>query len=237
MLTFKAPFFGMMIWVQALLGAAGLFALATGSAQGADQPRGTPPAASDKPSDKQSPDRQAADKSAPAKPHPDINLPETRQKILDELFTRLAQSKDEEEAKGIAGAIERVWMRSGSDTADLLMGRAVSAIRSKDFNLSIELLDKIVVLDPDWVEAWNKRATSRYFANDYTGAMADIGEVLKREPRHFGALSGMGFILLKSGMERRALEVFRKTLEIYPGLDEIQKQTDQLIPELEGRPI
>jgi hypothetical protein len=110
MLTFKAPFFGMMIWVQALLGAAGLFALATGSAQGADQPRGTPPAASDK----QSPDRQAPDKSAPAKPHPDINLPETRQKILDELFTRLAQSKDEEEAKGIAGAIERVWMRSGS---------------------------------------------------------------------------------------------------------------------------
>ena len=233
MLTFKAPFFGMMIWVQALLGAAGLFALATGSAQGADQPRGTPPAASDK----QSPDRQAADKSAPAKPHPDINLPETRQKILDELFTRLAQSKDEEEAKGIAGAIDRVGMRSGSETAELLMGRDVSAIRSKDFNLSIELLDKIVMLDPDWVEAWNKRATSRYFADDYTGAMADIGEVLKREPRHFGALSGMGFILLKSGMERRALEVFRKTLEIYPGLDEIQKQTDQLIPELEGRPI
>ena len=233
MLTFKAPFFGMMIWVQALLGSAGLFVMAAGSAHGADQPKGAPPAASEK----QSPDKQAADKNGPSKPRPDVNLPETRQKILDELFTRLAKSKDEEEAKGIAGAIERVWMRSGSDTSDLLMGRAVSALRSKDFNLSIELLDKIVVLDPDWVEAWNKRATSRYFADDYTGAMSDIGEVLKREPRHFGALSGMGFILLKSGMERRALEVFRKTLEIYPGLEEIQKQTDQLIPELEGRPI
>mgnify|MGYP006280518045 FL=1 len=236
MLTLKAHIFGKMIRAQILLGQ--LLLVSSGSALLAFGPAFNGPAyGADQPNRPEAGDKQAADKKAPSKPRPDVNLPETRQKILDELFDRLSKSKDEDESKGIAGAIERVWMRSGSDTSDLLMGRAVSAVRSKDFNLAIELLDKIVILDPDWVEAWNKRATARYFADDYTGAMSDIGEVLKREPRHFGALSGMGFILLKSGMDRRALEVFRKTLEIYPGLDEIQKQTDQLTPELEGRPI
>ncbi len=176
-------------------------------------------------------------KAEPPRKRSDINVPDTRQKFLAELFDRLGKSGDVDEARGIAGAIERVWLRTGSDTSDLLMGRAVSAFQLKQYDLAIEILDKVVVLDPEWAEAWNKRATAKYFADDYQGAMADIGEVLKLEPRHFGALSGMGFILQKTGFERRALEVFRKALGIYPKLDDIKKQVDQMTIEIEGREI
>jgi hypothetical protein len=67
--------------------------------------------------------------------------------------------------------------------------------------------------------------------------MESIAHTLKLEPRHFGALSGLGFILQKSGLERRALEVFRKTLAIYPRLDDIRKIVDQLSVEIDGRNI
>ena len=117
------------------------------------------------------------------------------------------------------------------------MSRAMSAFQAKEYPVATEILDKLLVLDPEWAEAWNKRATIKYFNDDYAGAMADIGEVLKLEPRHVGALSGMGFILQRSGLDRRALEVFRKTLEIYPKLDDIRKVVDKLSTELEGRDI
>jgi len=175
---------------------------------------------------------KAAAAPAPAKP-----TLQTRAQMLDELFTRLARSTDTDEAKGIAGAIERVWMHSGSDTADLLMRRAMSALNGEDYALAERLLDAIVVVDPDWAEGWDKRATERFFADDYAGAMADISHVLAIEPRHFGALSGMGFILRKTGFDKEALRVFRKTLEIYPQQDAIRKIVDDLTIEVEGRGI
>jgi tetratricopeptide (TPR) repeat protein len=163
--------------------------------------------------------------------------PAGRQKILDELFDRLGKAEDDSEAKGIAGAIDRVWMRSGSDTADLLMNRALQAINGKNWALSQELLDKIVIIDPYWAEAWNKRATARFFADDYLGSMADIGKALTLEPRHFGALAGMGFILQRTGFDKRALQVFRRALELNPQQEEIKKIVDKLTLEVEGQPI
>lgn len=171
------------------------------------------------------------------RPRPVVREATQRAKILDELFQRLGATTDAEEGKGIAGAIERVWLRSGSDTADLLMSRAVAAVQAKDTPLALELLDKVVAIEPGWAEGWNKRATVRFMADDMNGAMADIDRVLKLEPRHFGALSGMGFILERTGLDKRALEIFRHVLTIYPGLPDINKLVDKLAPEVEGRDI
>ena len=160
-----------------------------------------------------------------------------RQKVLDDLFDRLAKAKDDVEAKGVSGAIERVWMHSGSDTADLLMGRAMQALKRKDYALSQELLSAVVEIEPDWAEAWNKRATVRYLADDAMGSMQDIARVIKLEPRHFGALSGMGFILQRSGFDKRALEAFRKALEISPQQEEIRRLVEKLTLSVEGQGI
>jgi hypothetical protein len=188
--------------------------------------------------------RETEAKPEPAKPadqkfrpRPVVREATQRAKVLDELFKRLAATTDPDEGKGIAGAIERVWLRSGSDTADLLMQRAAAAVQAKDLPLALELLDRVVAIEPDWVEAWNKRATARFMTNDVNGAMADIDRVLKLEPRHFGALAGMGFILEREGLDKRALEVFRHVLTIYPGQPDIKKLVDRLAPEVEGRDI
>lgn len=160
-----------------------------------------------------------------------------RKQILDALFERLEGASDEEEAKGVAGAIERVFLRSGSDTADLLMGRARSAMNSRDHAVATEILDKVVVIEPGWAEAWRQRATARFLAGDRIGAVADLGQALALEPRHFAALTGLGAILHSSGFDRRALEVFRRALEIYPHQSDIQELVDDIAPDVEGRDI
>ncbi len=160
-----------------------------------------------------------------------------RRKVLDELFERLVKAQDATEAKGVSGAIERVWMHSGSDTADLLMNRAMQALQRKDYALCQELLGAIVEIEPQWAEGWNKRATVRYLAGDPMGAMQDVAHVLALEPRHFSALSGMGFILQARGFDARALEAFRKALEINPRHEDIRRLVDKLTLEVEGQGI
>ena len=155
--------------------------------------------------------------------------------LLDDLYRRLAAATDREEALGIAGAIDRALLRSGSDTADLLMSRALTALSGEDRKLALELLDKVVAIEPDWAEGWNKRATVRFLEADDAGSMSDISHVLKLEPRHFGALSGMGFILQRNGLDKRALQAFRRTLEVYPALENVKKLVEKLEPEVEGR--
>lgn len=156
---------------------------------------------------------------------------------LDRLFQRLAAAQDEEEAGGIAKLIERRWMQSGSDTADLLMNRALTALAGGDQPLAIELLDRVLALAPGWAEAWNKRATVFFMLDDEQQAMLDLRRALAREPRHFGAWAGLGLLLQKAGDKRRALEAFRHALALHPYLDEVRTAVDKLTLEVDGRGI
>jgi tetratricopeptide (TPR) repeat protein len=176
-------------------------------------------------------------KPADAKPETQVVQPAGRQKILEDLFDRLSKTKDQAEAQGIAGAIERVWSRSGSDTADIIMERSGKLISQKDWKLAEEMLDRLVDIEPQWAEAWNRRATVRFFQRDATGAMEDLAHVLQLEPRHFTALVGVGAILERNEQKAQALRVFRRVLEINPQLEEIQKKVDKLSIDVEGREI
>ncbi len=160
-----------------------------------------------------------------------------RKPLLDELFERLAKARDEEEANGVAAAIERVFQRSGSDTADLLLGRAMSAMERKENKAATEILDRLVEVEPDWAEAWSQRATARFMGGDRVGAVEDLGHALAREPRHFGALTGLGSILFHLGYEKRALEVFRRALQIHPQQPEVRSMIDRLAPKVDGLDI
>ena len=182
--------------------------------------------------------RQAAPAApAPAKPAAPVDEEAGRRKVLDELFDRLAKARDEEEGKGVAGAIERVMLRSGSDTADLLLTRARQAINSKDNDVAIQLLDKVVELEPRWAEAWRHRATARFMAGDRGGAVADLGQTLALEPRHFDALTGLGSILHATGFDRRALDVLRRAIEVHPQQPEVKALIEQLAPDVDGRDL
>src|SRR2546425_698496 len=118
-------------------------------------------------------------------------------------FKALKVAPDDESAKYIENRIWAIWLASGSDTANLLMGRVKTAIDGKDVDLAIRLLNAVIEIKPDFLEAWNRRATLYYMKKDFARALEDIREVLAREPRHFGALAGLGIILQEFGDDKR----------------------------------
>jgi len=160
-----------------------------------------------------------------------------RAEALESLFKRLATAHDADEADGIATAIEHVWSQSDSDTATLLMDRALAAQQAGHLPLALALLDKIVSLEPDWAEGWNKRAGTRLLGGDLSGAADDLQHVLKLEPRQFSALIALGFVLEKQGYDKRALDSFRKALALNPQQPEIQSIIEKLRTQIEGRDI
>ncbi len=176
---------------------------------------------------------EALKKALAPKPEPAV----LRQQALDELFKRLGAADDPEAAQALAEAIRHVWMQSQSDTAALIMQRAALATEARNYPLALSLLDKVVSLEPAWAEAWNERATVRFLSDDDEGAMADIDRVMKLEPRHFGALRGMGAILQRAGLEKRALEAYKKALEIYPAQPDLKDAVEKLTLEVNGRDI
>jgi tetratricopeptide (TPR) repeat protein len=173
------------------------------------------------------------------KPPSDLPHPERGDRTfnLDTLFDALKIAPDAESAKAIEERIWAVWMVSGSDTCNLLMGRAKAAADEKDYDLAIKLLDAVVELKPDYTEGWNRRATIYYLEKDYGHALADIREVLVREPRHFGALSGLGLILQELGDDKHALDAYRKALAIDPHLENLSDAIKTLSEKVEGRDI
>jgi tetratricopeptide (TPR) repeat protein len=173
-------------------------------------------------------------------PQPPKQLPRVggdRTRNLDFLFGALKAAPDEMTAKAVEERIWAVWVVSPSDTANLLMTRVRTAVEQQDTDLAIQLLDAIIKIKPDYVEAWNRRATLYYMKKDYGHALADIREVLKREPRHFGALSGLGLILQDIGDDKQALEVYRRALAVYPRLQRIPDLVKSLSEKVEGRDI
>ncbi|MEK9279662.1 MULTISPECIES: tetratricopeptide repeat protein [unclassified Bradyrhizobium] len=178
------------------------------------------------------PGKQKKLPEAPAK------LPKVdRGKNLDFLFGALKAAPDDVSAKHVEARIWAIWLQTPSDTAALLMTRAKAAVDAQKIDVAIKLLDAVIKLRPDYIEAWNRRATLYYMQNDYGRSLADIQQVLMREPRHFGALAGLGMIMQEIGDEKRALDAYRKALAINPHLDKVPEQVKALTEKVEGRDI
>jgi tetratricopeptide (TPR) repeat protein len=160
-----------------------------------------------------------------------------RTRGLDFLFGALKAAPDEASAKHVEARIWAMWMQTPSDTAALLMTRAKAAMDAQNVDVALKLLDSVVKLRPDYVEAWNRRATLYYLKNDYRHSLEDIQQVLIREPRHFGALAGLGMIMQDIGDDKRALDAFRKALAVNPHLEKVPELVKTLTEKVEGRDI
>jgi tetratricopeptide (TPR) repeat protein len=160
-----------------------------------------------------------------------------RTRGLDFLFGALKAAPDEASAKHVEARIWAIWMQTPSDTAALLMLRAKAAMEAQQTNVALKLLDSVIKLRPDYVEGWNRRATLYYLQNDYAHSLADIQQVLIREPRHFGALAGLGMIMQDIGDDKRALDAFRRALAINPHLEKVPDLVKSLSEKVEGRDI
>lgn len=156
---------------------------------------------------------------------------------LDDYFVELKRESDPGPAKRIADNIWSEWRVSGSATADQLMAWANEAMGDKRYFIALDLLDQVTVLMPDYAEGWNRRATLHYIMNNHSKSMSDINRVLALEPRHFGALMGMGAILSQAGRDQAALGAYLKVLEVYPAMREAQTRVGELTDEMSGDEI
>jgi tetratricopeptide (TPR) repeat protein len=173
-------------------------------------------------------------------PEPPGKLPKVgadRTHGLDFLFGALKAAPDEASARHVEARIWALWLQTPSDTAALLMMRAKVAMDAQQMDVALKLLDAVVKLRPDYVEGWNRRATLYYLRNDYAHSLEDIEQVLVREPRHFGALAGLGMIMQDLGDEKRALDAFRKALAVDPYLEKVPELVKTLSEKVEGRDI
>jgi tetratricopeptide (TPR) repeat protein len=148
---------------------------------------------------------------------------------LDELFERLKSTQDEAEGDTLVAQIWAEWLRSGTKDLDERMEQAATLMDQGVLLMALPTFTYLVQSAPDWAEAWNKRATAYYLAGEHDLSLADIDRVLALEPRHFGALAGMGLIYMTRGHYREALAAYRRALAVNPFL----KERFKLIPELE----
>jgi len=173
-------------------------------------------------------------------PEPPGKLPKVkadRAHGLDFLFGALKVAPDEASARHVEARIWALWLQTPSDTAAVLMMRAKAAMDAQQMDVALKLLDAVIKLRPDYVEGWNRRATVYYLKNDYAHSLEDIEQVLVREPRHFGALAGLGMIMQDLGDEKRALDAFRKALAVDPHLEKVPELVKTLSEKVEGRDI
>ena len=155
---------------------------------------------------------------------------------LDDLFAEL-QTDDAQEAERTEQEIWNEWSKSGSPAMHLLLERGRQALADGDPALAIQHLTALVDHAPDFAEGWNARATAYYETGDYGPAISDIGHVLTLNPRHFGALSGLGVIFEDLGRPAQALEVYKAALAINPYAPGVKDAVDRIEADLQGQDL
>lgn len=192
-------------------------------AQVPDQPfPGTPPNPSE-----QAPSGQPSVEQVPVKAA-------EKPRDLDGMLTALKRERSPQIARQLANSVMARWNTSQSPTADLLLEWAKKATDEKRTAAALDFLDQAIALNPEFVGAWNQRATLHYTMGNYKKSVSDINKVLELEPRHFGALAGLAAILSERGSQEAALKAWERYVEIYPADREAQEFVITISEELAG---
>ena len=148
----------------------------------------------------------------------------------DRVLDRLADI-DPRVRDAAAAAAWQIWRRTGDPAIDQLFSRGLEQMQAAALADALATFDEVVRRKPGFAEGWNKRATIYFLLGENEKSLRDCDEVFKRNPRHFGALSGAGQIHLQLGNLRRALDFFRRAVEVNPNL----AGPAQVIPLIERR--
>ena len=146
-------------------------------------------------------------------------LADDRNKELDKLFNDL-KIKDKEKSFLIEQKIWNIWSTHPYDKSLTLMLNTGSDLVSENkFYDAIDIFTKVIKLDPNWAEAWNKRATVYYIIGKFQKSQKDIDKVLKLEKRHFGALAGQGLVNIQLQNYEKAIKSYEKAQKVYPAME------------------
>ena len=158
---------------------------------------------------------------------------EERKIELDRLFDQLKNTKNLSSAKIVENKILEIWLihpsddRRGSRLTELL-NQGSRLMHMRQFSKAYEIFTQIITVEPDWAEAWNKRATVLYLMDQYQSSLDDIKITLTLEPRHFGALSGQALNYIELNLYEKAIDSYKNAQKIYPIMDGAKKMIPQL---------
>lgn len=147
---------------------------------------------------------------------------------LDEMFARLQKTDSRLEAQTLEQNIWAIWFTSSDAEVNRLMDQGSAAMERRDMRTAIGAFTKIIELAPDFAEGWNRRATALYMIGDFDGSRADVAKTLTLEPRHFGALSGLGLINAAEDKGEAAIEAWQKALDVNPNMSSVQQNIEEM---------
>tara|TARA_B100002051_G_C16571954_1_gene553071 strand:- start:318 stop:863 length:546 start_codon:yes stop_codon:yes gene_type:complete len=137
-------------------------------------------------------------------------------KRLNYLFEKLIIAENDIEINKITNQIWKIWNEIDDPKVTRLFETGVQMISLGFYKRSIDYFNKVIISKPNFAEAWNKRATAHFMMGNFDLSMEDISQTLLLEPRHFGALDGMGLIFIHLNEHEKAIEIYDKMLEIFP---------------------
>ena len=155
---------------------------------------------------------------------------------LDGLFQRLQHTPNPAEAQVVEQQIWQLWLESDDAAINRLMQQGVFAMSAQDYATALQTFTRMVDQAPDFAEGWNKRATVYYLMGNWSASVRDIQRTLALEPRHFGALFGLGLIYEELDQPEAALRSFEATLVLNPHSDSTRQMIEQLRQQLRGSP-
>ena len=156
---------------------------------------------------------------------------------LDDLFEKLQGLDAGVRAPNLTAEIWQRWLEAGNARVNERVQVGVIAMNAGYFKVAEDTFTEVIEKAPDFAEGWNKRATVRYFMGNHTGSIADCARVLELEPRHFGALSGLGMIHVALEDDKEAVRWFERALEIHPHLPGLKENVSILRERLRGKAI
>lgn len=168
------------------------------------------------------------------------NVPDSigdKKKLLHDLYDQLGKTPDAADAKIVTSAIERLWMRSGSDTVDLLMARTAKLMQEEKHDIALDILDSIIELAPEYPEGWTRRAAVQFAKKDFKQSLESLRHALALDPSHYKAIEGLGLLMQELGDKEAALKAFRRVLKVHPHLEDAIQAVKELSREIEGQGI
>ena len=148
---------------------------------------------------------------------------------LEDLFDILSKTESEDQINQVISSIWDIWHETNDPSIEADFYRGLESMRTGDLIMAVAFFTRVIDKNPNFAEGWNKRATVYYMLGKFDASMMDIHETLKLEPRHFGAMDGMGLIFIHLEQFDQAIDIYDQMLKIFPNNSSTKQKKEMLI--------
>ena len=148
---------------------------------------------------------------------------------LENLFEILSKAESDIQINEVTSSIWDIWYETNDPSIEVDFYRGLESMRTGDLIMALAFFTRVIDKNPKFAEGWNKRATVYYMLGKFNSSMMDIHETLKLEPRHFGAMDGMGLIFIHLEQFDKAIDIYDQMLKIFPNNSSTKQKKDMLI--------